>query len=95
MDLLYPINSLIVTECNYGPDCPYLCGNCNADSLIVTECNYGPDCPNPCGNCNAGSACDRVDGTCLNGCADGFEGAQCLTGLLFIVVKQTNKPFII
>ena len=54
---MYHINTLIVTECNYGPDCPNPCGNCNAGSA----------CDRVDGTCSNGCADGFEGAQCLTG----------------------------
>ena len=42
---------------------------------------YGAICSQSCGNCSNGETCHHVNGTCLNGCNEGFTG---------ICVKQVS-----
>ncbi|RUS78105.1 hypothetical protein EGW08_014149, partial [Elysia chlorotica] len=41
---------------------------------------YGSGCSQHCSpNCGgADKACDHINGTCLSGCAPGFQGAHCV-----------------
>lgn len=38
---------------------------------------YGEDCKMPCGYCKENSTCNHINGSCTNGCADGWTGENC------------------
>ena len=39
---------------------------------------FGYDCGTPCSeNCLNNTICDRINGSCLNGCKDGYRGENC------------------
>ena len=38
---------------------------------------YGQNCDEKCGNCVDLDDCNRINGTCLNGCSPGYFGALC------------------
>ena len=38
-----------------------------------------------CGKCSKGKECNRVNGSCLNGCDVGVHGDKCNSGTLFNV----------
>lgn len=39
---------------------------------------FGYGCKNICeGHCLNNAACNRIDGTCIDGCQDGFKGTFC------------------
>ena len=40
---------------------------------------YGVDCKEICGNCRDIDQCFHRNGTCLTGCADGYQGDLCKT----------------
>lgn len=45
----------------------------------IIECppgHYGRNCVNTCGHCEAG-ICDHINGTCINGCLEGWSGQTC------------------
>ena len=46
---------------------------------VCSEGWYGFDCNETCGNCYDQSECHPVNGTCSNGCNDGFLGKLCKT----------------
>lgn len=41
---------------------------------------YGENCTNTCGNCSNNQTCNNVNGTCIDGCSEGFKGDFCITG---------------
>lgn len=48
--------------------------------IFVTECEdgfYNGSCILRCGNCKAGTACDKINGSCLDGCVDLYEPPFC------------------
>lgn len=50
------------------------------EMFIFQECNrgkFGANCAYECGHCLHKEKCHYVDGTCLNGCDDGYRGTQC------------------
>ena len=42
--------------------------------------SYGKDCRYPCGKHCVNGACDRFNGSCVDGCVDGFIGEKCNKG---------------
>lgn len=54
---------------------------------IINKCNikgcdsglYGNECKAICGNCRDIDQCFYKNGTCLTGCADGYQGDLCIT----------------
>lgn len=48
---------------------------------------YGENCTNTCGNCSNNQTCNNVNGTCIDGCSEGFKGDFCITGT---VKKETR-----
>jgi hypothetical protein len=38
---------------------------------------YGENCKMSCGNCKDNITCNHINGTCMNGCADGWSGENC------------------
>ena len=46
---------------------------------VCSKGMYGFDCNETCGNCYDQSECHPGNGTCLNGCNDGFLGKLCKT----------------
>lgn len=41
---------------------------------------YGENCSTPCGNCLESKQCQHTNGTCMNGCASGYQGLTCKEG---------------
>lgn len=55
-----------------------------------TECpngTYGLNCLQPCGHCRDNEPCNYIDGTCPNGCQNGFLGSKCIGSEYFILHK--------
>lgn len=51
--------------------------------MLSIECNkgmYGPGCHETCGYCRDINQCCKTNGTCLTGCAVGYQGYLCKTG---------------
>uniref|UniRef100_A0A8W8P1H2 Scavenger receptor class F member 2 n=1 Tax=Magallana gigas TaxID=29159 RepID=A0A8W8P1H2_MAGGI len=47
---------------------------------LQIKCNggkFGENCENDCGHCLHKEQCHYIDGTCSNGCNDGYQGIQC------------------
>lgn len=44
--------------------------------------HYGENCTKTCGNCLNKETCNNVNGTCTDGCSEGFTGDLCTTGHL-------------
>lgn len=52
--------------------------------LIISACNkgfFGVDCNEKCGHCREIYQCHHINGTCLTGCAAGYLGNMCKTGM--------------
>lgn len=53
-------------------------------SFFFTACSvglFGSNCDNKCSsNCRGVKSCNRMTGTCDEGCIKGWSGAQCETG---------------
>ena len=52
-------------------------------SYCITECNdktYGIGCLQVCGNCKNNEPCHNVNGSCLNGCNNGWYSVKCDKG---------------
>lgn len=50
---------------------------------MLSDCTnhmYGENCSISCGNCFAREQCDHINGTCMNGCDNGFQGYSCTEG---------------
>lgn len=45
---------------------------------------YGNDCTKKCGNCLNNETCNNINGTCTDGCSEGFKGDLCTTGTVKI-----------
>ena len=46
----------------------------NANFLVeCTPDTYGYNCSKSCGHCLGTSACDPIDGRCINGCEPGWQ----------------------
>lgn len=41
---------------------------------------YGKNCTKTCGHCLNNDICDNINGTCTNGCNEGFKGDLCIRG---------------
>lgn len=40
---------------------------------------YGEDCNETCGHCHGANQCHHINGTCLTGCAAGYQEDKCKT----------------
>lgn len=51
---------------------------------------YGENCSMPCGNCLESEQCQHINGTCMNGCASGYQGPTCKEGkfVMFLLYNQ-------
>lgn len=50
---------------------------------ILTDCDenmFGERCSSSCGHCLGSEQCHHINGTCMNGCASGYEGELCRKG---------------
>ena len=50
-----------------------------------TDCNegfYGENCSFSCGHCRNQEQCDVINGSCFNGCENGYWGFQCNYGII-------------
>lgn len=59
--------------------------------LFITACDggmYGEGCAIPCGNCLESRQCHHINGTCMNGCDNGYSGSNCTDGWLIIWTKH-------
>lgn len=55
--------------------------------LIVSECDnmtYGMDCMMKCGHCAEEEPCNPVTGLCPKGCAAGWTGERCTSGVYLV-----------
>lgn len=53
---------------------------------FFTECDdgfYNDSCTLQCGNCKDGTACDQINGSCPDGCADLYKPPFCTGVSLF------------
>lgn len=53
--------------------------DCNI--IVNLECDsgtYGINCQHICGHCRGGNPCNKVDGLCLDGCYEGYNGSLCI-----------------
>lgn len=41
---------------------------------------YGEDCKMSCGFCKDNDTCDHINGSCSNGCTNGWSGEKCDIG---------------
>lgn len=54
--------------------------------LHIIACDngtFGDNCSQPCGNCAQVGQCHHTNGTCLEGCVDGFIGSTCTERMYF------------
>lgn len=42
---------------------------------------YGENCSKSCGNCKNNQQCHNIDGTCMSGCENGYQGSKCDKGI--------------
>lgn len=50
---------------------------------ILTDCDermFGERCSSSCGHCLGSEQCHHINGTCMNGCASGYESDFCTKG---------------
>ena len=55
-------------------------------NCVFTECEtgyFGRNCTEVCGFCIDGEPCHNVEGTCKNGCDQGYQGLTCTEGNIF------------
>lgn len=45
---------------------------------------YGNDCTKKCGTCLNNETCNNINGTCTDGCSEGFKGDLCIKGTVKI-----------
>ena len=89
----YRIFLLNIIQCGHGHlflklmfKCPTL--------KVCSKGMYGFDCNERCGNCYDQKECHPVNGTCLNGCNDGFLGELCKTRMYLYSCTGTMYAFI-
>ena len=59
--------------------------------MFPLECynnTYGQDCAETCGHCRDSKPCHHINGSCVNGCAPGFKGSQCVEGKQLFPTKM-------
>ena len=64
------------------------------NSFHFAECSnysYGPGCNQTCGQYLDDLPCHHVNGSCLEGCAPGFEREDCKTGKVFLYIHKLRK----
>ena len=72
----------------HGSYCNNTCGNQCTDCHQYRGCTrcksgyYGGQCEQTCTNCKDGD-CNKNDGSCRQGCKDGYKGDKCLIGTSF------------
>lgn len=51
--------------------------------ICLIECSvgkFGQNCSYLCGNCLEMEQCHHINGTCLNGCVENYNGSYCTQG---------------
>lgn len=64
------------------------------DSCFFLAClhgTYGQNCAMTCGNCLENQTCDNVNGTCTNGCDEGFKDDFCKSGMIELELGFKNS----
>lgn len=59
---------------------------------MFKECDgssFGPNCSEIC-NCAENGDCDHVNGSCPNGCAEGWGGSSCSLGTVHCFTVNIN-----
>lgn len=51
-------------------------------SLACMHGYYGENCTKKCGNCLNKETCNNVNGTCTDGCSEGYKGNLCITSTI-------------
>lgn len=51
-------------------------------SLACMHGYYGENCTKTCGNCLNDETCNNINGTCSDGCSEGFKGNLCITSTI-------------
>ena len=54
------------------------------NNFFFKECAkgyYGNGCSEVCGHCVDQNGCHHINGSCLNGCKEGYMGDLCKTGM--------------
>ena len=63
-------------------------------TILITECEsgrYGQNCGTRCGHCKNGSSCDRLIGTCPDGCDPGWTGLLCMQRMFYALFSLLLK----
>lgn len=69
--------------------------------FVLLECDggrFGVNCSQLCGHCVKKEPCHYLNGTCPNGCDDGYQGNECVDGrhipkrycIFYIVENNSN-----
>lgn len=64
--------------------------------MYLIECRngkFGQNCSSLCGHCLKKDLCHFINGTCLNGCVENYNGSNCTQGninFIFITLKNAN-----
>lgn len=59
--------------------------------LACLHGTYGQNCAMTCGNCLENQTCDNVNGTCTNGCDEGFKDDFCKSGMIELELGFKNS----
>lgn len=54
------------------------------NGIYQIECDdgkFGQNCSSLCGHCHDKEQCHYINGTCFNGCDDGYQGNDCTQGI--------------
>lgn len=54
---------------------------------------YGGKCAEKCGNCLNNETCNNVNGTCTDGCTEGFKEDLCKTSMILLETCFTDSLF--
>lgn len=52
--------------------------------IYLLECyggKFGQNCSSICGHCLGKKQCNFINGTCFNGCDEGYHGSYCTKGM--------------
>lgn len=65
-----------------------------SNGIYKIECGdgkFGQNCSSLCGHCHDKEQCHYINGTCFNGCDDGYQGSDCTQGILneLVTCKET------
>lgn len=53
------------------------------ETYYIEACNqmkYGENCSMLCGHCVNSEQCHHIKGSCISGCASGYQGPICMEG---------------